>query len=363
MTIKYEIFVSSTYEDLKNEREQVIKAILEMGHLPVGMEMFSAADEQQWLLIKRQIDECDYYIVIIAHRYGSMDGNLSYTEKEYDYAVSRGIPTMGFIIDEETQWPHTKIDTEQEKLSALKSFKEKVKQKNVGFWKSNDDLYGKIPIALIKQINTNPRTGWVRGSEISSTATTNELTRLSKENDDLRKRLDAALISENLGKKENIQNITRILNKNRVIIVMKFNTEPFWRNVCKISYYDMFKIIAPYLNVECSDTQAALVLTVFTINEEDKIMLDHTTSIPLNHITAWLADFAMLGLVESSKKRHEYKDTTPYWSFTQLGREVYRFMRITELEAGISDVELKTISLLDYKTMKGTKSNIRPTEL
>ncbi len=50
---KYQIFVSSTFEDLKAERDQVIKAILEMGHIPVGMEMFSAADEQQWDVIKK----------------------------------------------------------------------------------------------------------------------------------------------------------------------------------------------------------------------------------------------------------------------------------------------------------------------
>jgi hypothetical protein len=45
--IKYQVFVSSTYGDLRDEREQVIKAILEMGHIPVGMEMFSAGDESQ----------------------------------------------------------------------------------------------------------------------------------------------------------------------------------------------------------------------------------------------------------------------------------------------------------------------------
>jgi len=46
MNKKYQIFVSSTYDDLKKERDQVIKASLEMGHIPVGMEMFSAADEE-----------------------------------------------------------------------------------------------------------------------------------------------------------------------------------------------------------------------------------------------------------------------------------------------------------------------------
>jgi hypothetical protein len=62
MDAKFQVFLSSTFEDLKKEREQVIKAILEMGHVPVGMEMFSAADEEQWKVITRQIDQSDYYI-------------------------------------------------------------------------------------------------------------------------------------------------------------------------------------------------------------------------------------------------------------------------------------------------------------
>ena len=43
MNVKYQIFVSSTYEDLRDERNEVIKACLNMGHIPVGMEMFNAA--------------------------------------------------------------------------------------------------------------------------------------------------------------------------------------------------------------------------------------------------------------------------------------------------------------------------------
>ena len=51
MDKKYQIFISSTYEDLKEERKKVIEAILTMNHFPVGMEMFSAADEEQWEII------------------------------------------------------------------------------------------------------------------------------------------------------------------------------------------------------------------------------------------------------------------------------------------------------------------------
>ena len=97
---RYQIFISSTYDDLKQEREAVIKAVLEIGHIPVGMESFNAADETQWQHIARQIQVSDYYVVIVAHRYGSRtDDGLSYTEKEYNYAAAQKIPTLGFIID------------------------------------------------------------------------------------------------------------------------------------------------------------------------------------------------------------------------------------------------------------------------
>lgn len=70
MEKKYQIFISSTFDDLKEERQKVRDAILSMYHFPIGMEMFSAADEEQWNTIKETIDSSDYYVVIIAHRYG-----------------------------------------------------------------------------------------------------------------------------------------------------------------------------------------------------------------------------------------------------------------------------------------------------
>lgn len=76
---KYQVFVSSTYEDLIPERKQVMKALLQMDCFPVGMEYFNAADESQWEIIKKLIDECDYYVLIVAGMYGTID------EKEYDY--------------------------------------------------------------------------------------------------------------------------------------------------------------------------------------------------------------------------------------------------------------------------------------
>jgi hypothetical protein len=68
---RYQTFVSSTFLDLQEERTEVMQALLLLDAIPAGMELFPAANEDQWTLIKKVIDDCDYDIVIVAGRYGS----------------------------------------------------------------------------------------------------------------------------------------------------------------------------------------------------------------------------------------------------------------------------------------------------
>ena len=49
---KFQIFVSSTYIDLTDERQAAVEAILKAGHIPAGMELFTAGDESQLTTIK-----------------------------------------------------------------------------------------------------------------------------------------------------------------------------------------------------------------------------------------------------------------------------------------------------------------------
>jgi hypothetical protein len=43
----YQVFVSSTYSDLKDERRHVSETLAKAGYIPAGMELFPAADQQQ----------------------------------------------------------------------------------------------------------------------------------------------------------------------------------------------------------------------------------------------------------------------------------------------------------------------------
>ena len=98
MAKTYSVFISSTFLDLKEEREKVMQAVLRLGYLPLGMEMFPASDDTQRDAIRHAIDLADYYVVLVAGRYGSRGpDSLSYTEGEFDYAVEQKIPVLAFV--------------------------------------------------------------------------------------------------------------------------------------------------------------------------------------------------------------------------------------------------------------------------
>ena len=124
MEKKYQIFISSTYEDLKEAREKVRDAILSMMHFPIGMEMFSAGDEEQWEIIQETINSSDYYVLIVGQRYGSEietgeDAGISYTEKEYRYAKEQKVPILAFILDDNAHITIADLESDPKKLKKL----------------------------------------------------------------------------------------------------------------------------------------------------------------------------------------------------------------------------------------------------
>lgn len=167
MNKKFQIFISSTYTDLVKARSKTSEIILSMYQFPIGMEMFSAGNSDQWTLIKRTIDISDYYLLLIGHRYGSLtEEGISYTEKEYNYACEKGIPIMAFIRNRDVATRPSERESDQIKVSKLNSFIEKAKKSRVcDFWETEEDLASMIPVALMKQFVETPRQGWVRADQ------------------------------------------------------------------------------------------------------------------------------------------------------------------------------------------------------
>lgn len=162
---KYQVFISSTYEDLKEERLAASEILLELGCIPIGMEQFPASNMSQMEYIKKMLDNCDYYILITAGRYGSIDqtDNCGYTEKEYDYAIKMGIPVMSFLYKDFEHLPNDKKDESDEKREKLILFREKISSsKLVKFYSSIDELKIKIATSLHQCMKDFPAIGWIR---------------------------------------------------------------------------------------------------------------------------------------------------------------------------------------------------------
>ena len=357
--IKYQIFVSSTYEDLKAERDQVIKAILEMGHIPVGMEMFSAADEEQWEIIKRQIDQSDYYVVIIAHRYGSTTGGRSYTEKEYDYAISKKVPILGFIIDESAAWPKAKMEDAPKKSESLEQFKSKVKAKPVGFWNTLDDLHGKVSIALMKAMTANPRIGWVRASEVAGPEVTREISRLSSENSQLRAKVEELQDKHERDEIREYIGIIKTLSNNDISMRVwkKYGSE--WEGYKSSNLYRFFSVVAPELFNE-EHTEALAYSVAHILHGTSPEHLREVWPIPKNSILLWLADLSALGLVEPSIRKRSVKDNKDYWTLTPKGRAVHALVRKANLEKSESS-ELAS-QMDDSPENKGEPDDVEPVD-
>ena len=145
MEKRYQVFVSSTFTDLKDERSAVMQALLELDCIPAGMELFPASTDDQWTLIQRVIDDCDYYLVIVGGRYGSMDSQgISYTEREYDYAVQKSKVVMGFLHRQPGDIPARNTERDLAIAAKLDVFRSKVQQRMCRHWSNADELGGVV---------------------------------------------------------------------------------------------------------------------------------------------------------------------------------------------------------------------------
>lgn len=200
MDKRYQVFVSSTYSDLKEERGKVMQTIMALDCIPAGMELFPAIDEEQFEFIKKIIDDCDYYILIVGGRYGSIsEDGISYTEKEYDYAVSKNIPVLAFLHNDIKNLTFEKSEANPEAREKLQSFRDKVsKGRLVQFWNNADELNGKVAVSLMKTIKIYPAVGWVRANLQSNTESLQEINDLRKKIEILEKEQKCVTLVNNL---------------------------------------------------------------------------------------------------------------------------------------------------------------------
>jgi len=244
MDKRYQIFVSSLYTDLIEERQGVQKAILELDHMPAGMELFPASDASAWELICSVIDASDYYVLILSGRYGSLDENgLGYTEKEYEYAHANGMPVIPFLHKDPTAIIRDKTETDEALWEKLMVFRKKLEDAHTcKYWSTAEGLKAEVIVSLTREIRAKPRLGWVRADQLASNKAMQDIVRLQRRIDELEQELQdtglrAIKDTENLAQGEDILEVEYTF-----YTPDSSPNEPLFRKI-EISWNDLLRII------------------------------------------------------------------------------------------------------------------------
>lgn len=319
MTKKYQVFISSTYTDLIEERREVMEALLQMNCFPVGMEYFNASDESQWEIIKKLIDDCDYYVLIVAGRYGTVDENTgkSYTQMEFEYAVSQGKIVLRFVHDKIGELKAANVENTDEGKKKLDDFREEVMKKYCKLWNTTEGLKSQVILALTNQFNVNPQIGWIKANQVASEQANKEILRLRNEIDDLNK-----LIAEY---EDRAPQGTEMLSQGDDTYCVHFDYEDekyYYKNGSdNFTWNQMYEYLAPYMIVECSENELKIYFKKFIESYKDP-SYNRITRVYEEHFQDVKVQFIALGLMQESTRKKSASNSNIYWSLTPYGRKV-----------------------------------------
>lgn len=338
MDKRYQVFVSSTYRDLTEERAAVIQMILGLNHLPAGMEMFPAANEDQWKLIKRVIDESDYYVVVVGGRYGSMDAEgISYTEREYDYAIETKTPVLGFLHKDPDRIEAGKTDQTDQARAKLAEFRKKVEGRPVQYFLGAAELGGQVAMSLVHLTNNEPGIGWVRGDKAMTVEQENEIL-------DLRRQLAEAKAERDSAQSALIENTEELAQGDDeltipLVVGGQAREDQAWvsyrATVHPVTTWDrLFGDIGPIMIDEATERAVRERVVAHLrgmVNDEDRETYKGWRSVgTIIYDDDWdmiRVQFRALGLIDKGQKKRQINDKNNYLALTDKGDRHLTYLR------------------------------------
>lgn len=347
MDKRYQVFVSSTYADLKEERRRVIQTLMEMDCIPSGMELFPAADEEQWEFIKKVINDCDYYLLIIGGRYGTTTPEgVSYTEKEYDYAIEKGVKVIALLHEKPEAIPVAKSETNPKLIERLNAFRNKVSQNRlVRYWNTAEELPGLVSLSLSKTIKTHPAVGWVRADLIPDESASKEILSLKKRIEELnaeleRVRFEAPKGAEGLAQGEDRYEVHYSYVSYRVKRPSAFLDYVEEVDITNeddsvvLTWNEIFSCVSPFLIDEATELTLISALNEFIKTSEfEKLNREHQGKklkafhIDNDDFQTIKVQLRALGLITKNSKQRSVRDTATYWTLTPYGDTVMTKLR------------------------------------
>jgi hypothetical protein len=199
------IFVSSSFEDLREHRAAAIRVLRQLGHEVLAMEDMIAGSAAPLAKVVEMVDRSEAYVGVFAWRYGYVParaadppapaatnipvvegavGETSITHYEYLRAVQRKLPVMAFLLDEHYPWPPQLIDgfdktraqapANADKIRALRQVLQQ--ERVVSWFTTPSDLEARVSAAvtmagLTSQLDLQPATALPPGTGVADDST------------------------------------------------------------------------------------------------------------------------------------------------------------------------------------------------
>lgn len=287
--------------------------------------MFPAANEDQWSLIKKVIDQSDYYVVIVGGRYGSTtEEGISFTEKEYDYALELGVPVLGFVHKNPDDIPVGKSDIAPEARASLAEFRAKVQSKMTKDYTGPADLGSVVSRALSIAMRNTPRDGWVRGSEAMTPEVKTEIAELRAALADAQRvqAVAAASVDEIDDAFEHGQDEVDLMFRYRGRDGYTTEEGDF-----ELSYTwdEIVTTLGPFMIDEASESSLRTRWGAHATRDARDID-DHLAELRNLELeitdSSWgqmIVQLRALGMVRTSAKKHGVADKGIYWTLTEAG--------------------------------------------
>lgn len=178
------IFVSSSFEDLREHRAAVIRVLRQLGHEVLTMEDMTAGSAAPLAKVLDMVDRSEAYVGVFAWRYGyvpsqtpanipkvegAVTNETSITHYEYLRALQRKLPIIAFLLDEHCPWPPQFIDGfDKTRAQApintdkIRALRQSLQQERVVSWFTTpSDLEARVSAAvtmarLTRQLDLQP---------------------------------------------------------------------------------------------------------------------------------------------------------------------------------------------------------------
>ena len=335
MLARHQVFVSSTYEDLIEERSAVVATLLRLNCIPAGMEFFPASEDSPLDIIHRLIDDSDYYVLIVAGRYGSIehDSGRSFTELEYEYARERRKPILTFLHRCPADLLVKRRETDPVLAGQLASFMDRLKEgRGVAHWSHRDELAIRVAEGITHIRDSHPAEGWVRGRNAIGPAVERELAEKDAEIRRLAAQIDSVMACEVEQVDDDLARGTDPLELPcRVWWIPNDAPERrmSYETTLPTNWDAMFKRFGHLFMQEGSDDFLDDCLDEYAdtrFRSEGRFSENggelHSVRVTKAAMPKLIMQFVALGLLRLSLERHAVVDKSTYYTLTSAGRDL-----------------------------------------